>query len=113
MEGEEYPEREAFAEGSVAGGVSAFYAGWFWGAHARTRTPISKDRTGASPMVSSSVAVVRRLDLSVFMAARPSEAPAIRSPESRKRGMRIGRHVYGFFPPWMRRTKIMAGGMGQ
>lgn len=63
--------------------------------------------------MSRSVAVVRRLDLSGFMAARPSDAPAIRIPESRKRGIRIGRHVYGFFPPWMRRMKMMAGGMGQ
>lgn len=68
-------------------------------AHARIRTPISKYKTGANPIVSSNVAVVRRLDLLGFMAVRPSDAPAIRSPESRKRGMIMGRHVYGFLPP--------------
>jgi len=60
---------------------------------------MSRHRTGASPIVSSIVAVVRRLDLSGFIAAKPSDALAIRSPESRKRGIIMGRHVYGFFPP--------------
>lgn len=60
---------------------------------------MSKHKTGASPIVSSNVAVVSRFDFPGFMAVSPSAAPAIRKPESSRRGMMMGRHVYGFLPP--------------
>ena len=83
------------------------------GAYARTKRPTSKHNTGANPIVSSNVAVVSRSDFPGFIDARPNDAPAIRNPARTKRGMMIGRHVYGDLTPCMRRMKTTAGMRGQ
>jgi hypothetical protein len=80
--------------------------------YARMRSPIKRHRTGARPIVSRRVAVVRRLDFAGSMAARPSPAAAIRKPERMMRGMTMGRHVYGCLLPWSRMMKMIAGTIG-